>query len=650
MPVLWLDSETRSRCDLTSKGSYNYALDGSTSVLCLSYAFDDEDVTTWVPGTALASRVLDYIAAGGQIRAHNAGFDRLIVTYPLGLKTDLAQWYCTAAQARANGLPGSLEDLGRAVSSDMRKDFRGSQLIRALSIPQADGSFKDDPKLMQEMIEYCEQDVRAMRDISKRLRELSAEELQDYHINERINDRGVLLDVPLARAAMQFSDAETVEIQERVKIVTGGEITTVRSPKMRKWVLERVGEEALKVMTVYKDDVKKFSIDKNVRASLILLAAEQPDEVPADVLEVIQCADDLWASSVAKFKRLAALADEEDHRVRGAFVFNGGVATGRKSSYGAQVHNFTRKSARDPLAVRADILVGNPLVPKHGARVTDVLKGLLRPSLIPAPGNVFVVSDWAGIEARCNPWLSNEPSAERTLDIFREGKDIYIENAKAAGIANPTSDQRQLEKVKLLACGFAGGVGAFAAMGRNYGVYLPEADAKRAVNAWRRLNKWGPLYWSNLEEAYTRAMRNPGREFKAGRVCYLFDGQHLWYALPSGRVLCYPFARLENDGVTYLKAAWKPAQGAAEWPRARLWKGLACENIAQAVANDLLRFAERRLDDIVLDCHDEIVIECPENEAQARLEQVIRVMRQAPAWADGLPLEVEAKIMTRYGK
>jgi hypothetical protein len=73
----------------------------------------------------------------------------------------------------------------------------------------------------------------------------------------------------------------------------------------------------------------------------------------------------------------------------------------------------------------------------------------------------------------------------------------------------------------------------------------------------------------DLESAYTRAMRNKGREFPAGRVVYMYDGQHLWYALPSGRVLCYPFAKLEAEGVSYLKAAWKPAADATEWPRAR---------------------------------------------------------------------------------
>ena len=654
--MLWLDFETRSRCDLKAAGVYNYAQDASTEVLCMSYAFDDDDVKTWLPFVhdehghvkkmPFPEQVKNY---KGVIYAHNAAFERLIFWYVLQVNFDLEQFYCTAAQARANCAPGSLEDVGRFAGASMKKDHRGAQLIRLLSIPQADGTFRQDPTLMAEMIAYCEQDVRAMRSISKALRPLSADELADYHVNERINDRGVLVDVPLCAAAVKFASDELIEIEQIVAEVTEGAITSVRSPKMRQWVIDRVGPQALKLMESYKDGEKKYSIDKTVRANL--LAMENPDEIPPAVAEVIQCADDLWASSVAKFSRLASLADVEDQRVRGAFVFAGGSATGRASSYGAQVHNFTRKCAEFPEDVRTAMVRGHSIVPKFGKRVTDVLKGMLRPALIPAKGKHLVVADWAAIEARANPWLSNCPAGERKLEIFAKGDDVYKVNAGATfGVApeDVTKDQRQIGKVQELACGFAGGVGAFAAMGRAYGVHLPESDAKRMVDAWRRANPWSVPYWQNLEEAYTRAMRNKGHGFSVGRVTYMFDGQHLWYALPSGRVLCYPFAKLEPDGVTYAKAAWKPAADAKEWPRARLWKGLACENITQATANDLLRHSLRQLDDVVLHVHDEIVLETdrPE-EMAARLKEV---MCTPPAWAEGLPLDAEVAIMSRYGK
>ena len=655
MTTLWLDFETRSRCDLRSRGVYNYAQDRSTSVLCMSYAFDDEEVVTWTPDQPFPQRVAEHT---GQIRAHNAAFERLIFWFVLcpdqGIREpSLSQFYCTATQARANCAPGSLEDVGRFSGATMKKDHRGSQLIRLLSIPRADGAFNDDPALLDEMYRYCDQDVRAMRAISQSLRDLSAEELADYHVNERINDRGVRVDLALCNAAVKYASDELVEIQQIVAEVTQGTITSVRSPKMRQWVQDRVGPEALKLMTVHKDGVEKVSIDKNVRANLLTFAAENPDEVPPDVAEVIQCADDLWASSVAKFNRLAALADDEDHRVRGAFVFAGGAATGRASSYGAQVHNFARKCAKEPAETREAMVRGHKIVPQYGRRVTDVLKGMLRPALLASDGNWLAVADWSSIEARVNPWLSGRGDAK--LELFRSGRDVYKVNAMATfrvEFDDVTPDQRQVGKVQELACGFAGGVGAFAAMGRVYGLALPEPEAKRMVDGWRKANTWALPFWQDLEEAYTRAMRHKGHEFTAGRITYLFDGSHLWYALPSGRVLCYPFARLETEGVTYAKASWKPAADAKEWPRARLWKGLACENVTQATANDLLRYSLRMLDaegfEPVLHVHDEIVVET--NDPDLTVEAMKRIMCSTPTWAEGLPLGIEAHTMRRYGK
>jgi len=613
----------------------------------MSYAFDEGEVVTWQPDQPFPESVRDHT---GLIYAHNAAFERLIFWYVLQCNFQLEQFYCTAAQARANCLPGSLEDVGRAISSVMRKDHRGAQLIRALSIPKADGSFNSDPRLMQEMIEYCEADVRAMRAISKAMRPLSDEELADYHTNERINDRGVLLDLPLAQAAIRYAEAEKAEIENLVVELTEGEIASVRSPKMKKWVMDRIKPQALKLMETYKDGELKYSIDKTVRANLLTFAKENPDEIPTHVADVIQCADDLWASSVAKFSRLASLADEDDQRVRGAFVFAGGSATGRASSYGAQVHNFTRKCAAAPDDVRHAMVRGHSIVPGFGKRVTDVLKGMLRPALIPAPGKQFVVADWSAVEARVTAWASADPQAEEVLQVFREGRDIY--KREAAGIYRVPEDsvdkeQRQIGKVAILSLGFGGSIGAFSAMGRNYGVFMAESDSRRIVDAWRRANAWAVRYWAKLEEAYTRALRNPGREFTAGRVTYLFQGQHLWYALPSGRILCYPFARFEGDEITYVKAAWKPAADAKEWPRARLWRGLACENITQAIANDLLRHALRQLPDVVLHVHDEIVLETADPDAPNTLKQV---MCTPPDWAEGLPLNAEVEVMDRYGK
>jgi len=929
--MLWIDFETRSECDLKAAGVYNYCQDASTEVLCMSYAFDDEDVQTWLPSQEFPAAVRHHT---GQIRAHNATFERLIFWYVLQINFKMEQFYCTAAQARSNCAPGSLEDVGRFSGSSMKKDHRGAQLIRLLSVPQANGQFREDAALMAEMVEYCEMDVKAMRAISKAMRPLSDDELMDYHVNERINDRGVLVDVPLCKAAIQFASDELAEIEQIVKEVTKGEITTVRSPKMREWVLARVGEEAKKLMWTGE----KYSIDKTVRANL--LAMEDHDEVPPDVADVIQCADDLWASSVAKFQRLANIADVEDHRVRGAFVFAGGSATGRAASYGAQIHNLPRKCATDPDAVRTAMVRGHSVVPRFGPRITDVLKGMLRPSIMAAPGHVLIAYDWSAIEGRVHPWLSDCPSGESKLDVFRSGMDPYKVNAAATfrvRYDDVSPEQRQVGKVQELACfgsktqvlthngakdivevlptdllwdgvewvphqgvipkglratinvcgtevtpdhlirtgqtwaqaqqlvsskklltqalasgsanlpfwvqselnkalrgcdtqefnaraalnriwsiftifakghqrgamsalknpqdfgvktftsmpmlaqtmaidggcstgyllaktdattlktetirtmaaggfnymnlgaqtkphffgmclrlmdginhgwnligltltkamsrtisglspdattattkgpskkcsntslnlrpvfdilnsgprnrftvltdagalivhncGFLGGVGSFETFGRVYGVKMTMQEAQKAVDGWRRANPWAMQHGQALEGAYMRAMRNPGHECKAGRITYLFDGQNLWYALPSGRVLCYPSAKFDEEGnITYLKAAWKPAADAKEWPRARLWRGLACENVVQATAHDLLRHAMRHVD-AVAHVHDEIVVECPESQAESMAQHVHSVMCTPPSWATGLPLAAEGVTTTRY--
>ena len=206
MTTLWIDFETRSHCDLKAHGVYNYAMDPTTEVLCMCYAFDDEEVRTLVRPTRVD--VAEILVCADQFRAHNAAFERLIITHALGIDHPLEKYYCTAAQARANCMPGSLEDAGRFSGASMRKDHRGAELIRKLCIPKADGTFSEDPKLMQELFDYCAQDVRAMREISKSTRQLSDEELADYHINERINDRGIRVDVKLAQAAVKYAAQE----------------------------------------------------------------------------------------------------------------------------------------------------------------------------------------------------------------------------------------------------------------------------------------------------------------------------------------------------------------------------------------------------------------------------------------------------------
>lgn len=636
--MLFLDFETRSECDLKTRGVYNYAQDPSTKVLCMAYAFDEEDVQIWTPDQPFPERVANHT---GQIFAHNAAFERLIFWYVLCPDYNLPepaleQFYCTAAQARANCAPGSLEDVGRFAGASMKKDHRGAQLVRKCCVPP----FKHTAQDLLDLYDYCAQDVRAMRSISNALRQLSDEELADYHVSERINDRGILVDVPLARAAQQYAAQEVVDLQASIVEITNGAVPTIRSPRMREWVYANVDDDARAVMT---DDEGKVTINKSTRAALLRL-----DTLRLDVREVIEAADDLWSSSVAKFMRMAALADDEDHRVRGAFVFAGGSATGRFASYGLQLHNLTRVSAKDPETLRHAIIRGHKL--ESGAART--LKTMLRPSIMAAPGRVLINYDWSAIEARVLPWLSGQ--GQEVLAAFERGEDQYVATArKMFNITEVSPDQRQQAKVAVLACGFAGGAGALQNMAKAYGLPMPDAEAKRLVNLWRSANIWAVHFWQQLDRAAMNAVRHPETPINAGRASYLSYGGHLWYSLPSGRVLCYPNAKFDDEGnITYSKAAWKPAADATEWPRAKLWPGLMAENLTQATAADVLRHALRRLDaeglEVIMTVHDEIVVECDAADAERVSARVHQIMCEAPDWAQDLPLAAEGGIYQRY--
>lgn len=197
------------------------------------------------------------------------------------------------------------------------------------------------------------------------------------------------------------------------------------------------------------------------------------------------------------------------------------------------------------------------LVPTFGRRVNDVLRGMLRPSLCAEKGKVLIAADWSAIEGRVNPWLSNR--GYNKLMMFVDGVDVYKANAAATFRViydSVTKEGRQIGKVQELACGFGGGLGAFAAMCKIYGLQMRESRARELVKAWRASNQWAVFFWQELESAYMSAVRNQGEIFTAGKISYLFDGLHLWYSLPSGRVLCYPFARFEENGaLTYAKAS-----------------------------------------------------------------------------------------------
>ena len=654
--MIHIDIETRSEVDLLRHGVYQYAMDPSTQLLCLCWAVDDGPVQSWVPGTRpFPAELALAIESGEQLWAHNAQFERLLFEYVICNDYDcsapkLEQWRCTATLARAHALPGSLENCARALRLRHQKDKRGSELIQLMSVPP----FVHTPELLAEMVSYCEQDVRVEREIHSRLPEVPEGVWAGYWCSERINDRGILVDTEIARAAVPLASEEQLGINDELVALTGGDVAKPRSPKLTQWVYDRLPVEYREIM---QDESKKsgLSLDGS-RVQELLELEMRVNERCAELLRVIELKSLASKSSVAKFQALLDLADPEDNRVRGAFLYLGASQTGRWSSKGLQVHNLPRASVKGESfdQLKAQLVEG-----RLRTAVMSALSSLLRPSILAADGKVLVSVDWSAIEARALPWVTADERAEQVLDVFRRGDDIYLVTAATMG---PQYD-RQIGKVATLSLGYGGAVGAFQSMARAYRVSVADSVAATVVADWRRANPWATAFWNDLEMAMAAAMSAPHQEVPVGRVTYRYDGEHLFCTLPSGRSLMYPWLVREVEetrwgprmSYTCIKSSRVAAQG-APWPRMRLWGGLLAENITQAVCADLLvdlllwLDAERPEWPVVMHVHDQVVCEVPAAEASECLADLERSMAVAPWWANDLPLDAEGWVGQRFRK
>ncbi len=664
--MLHIDFETRSRIDLLSMGIYRYAAHKSTEIICMGWAIGDEPAQLWLPHEPFPDRIRKHISAGGEIYAHNAQFERLIWRYkmPMELQPTLRQWRCTAFIARANNLPGDLEGCARALQVSHQKNMRGKSLIQQLCIPRSDGSFCRTPELLQEMYDYCLQDVRVERAILRRMRNPDAPEWEDYAISEQINDRGVKIDRPFAEIAADFAKEEAEELRAKVEKVTAGAVTKARGEGLKAWVYENIPAE----LRFHMEKGEKVVLDRAARQRLL---AEEG--IPLDVRTALEASDEVSNSSVSKYMAMLLRADPADDRVRGAFIPNGASASGRFSSRGLQLHNFPRDGFDDPQWVRDEIIEAwdESSYPAIEEPIMAILAKMLRPTLIPAQGHKFLVADWSAIEGRIAPWLEGSPLGEAKLDLYRDGLDVYsVGYASMNGIKpeDVTAEQRQIGKVAELALQYQGGHRAFQSMASNFGLRIRDDEATRIKEQWRAVNPWAERLWRLTESAAWNAIENPGTPYAAGRVRYvcvtkaITGDKTLFCILPDERILTYPDVRVGIEEspygdrwvMTYLRSAFRPKVGEPGWPRSTLYGGLLTENITQGTAASVLRWALRRIThDIatpVAHVHDEIVLEVPDDDVTEVADQFARIMNSRPTWAGDLPIYAEVEIKSRYGK
>lgn len=719
MPKLcFADSETRSLLDVTQVGAYKYANHPSTEALIWAYAFDDEPVRIWSPPWAWGNHyghkpdpypeaLLDHISSGGYFIAWNAFFDRWIWNAVMVPKYGwpelrIEQVLCAQAQAEGNNLPGQLGAAAEALRVQHKKDPKGKQLINLLSTGTReswDSIANETAEKMGRFRSYGTGDVDAMRDVWRMCRPLTMVEWREYQASEKVNDRGIGADVEFARAAMNYANAEFDDINGQLAELCGNWIpdqdpqfevfapdirmTVTNHVRKARWLHEQLApDEELQelVKRPEREEGKpRYSCDRSTREAVLEMISQSEH---SELFEehhydrIVQFIELIEAGNSAAVRKFTAIVNQEvDGRIRGQYSFNGAGQTGRFSSRGIQIHNIIRAIVEEGNPDRAldamdDILAGMApadLTEKYGYPVSRLLARLIRPTLIAAEGNELVWADYDQIEARCLPWLAMSRGAEAVLEVFRSGVDNYKITAGSILRKPPdevTKDERQAYgKVPTLALGFGGSVGAFTAMGRNYGVSLPPHRVREVVDQWRAANGWCVAFWHELWEAAIAAFNHPGTWYHAGRVKYCFLPQLMYgtlvCALPDGRWLVYPQFKRErveyedpDTGERWQKTVTSFVRGFGSGAaRVELWYGTLAENITQATAASFLRRAITYLSDIcVLHTHDELGVEVKRAHVPTAIERVREAMLFEEDWHKGLPLSVSVEHGPYYTK
>lgn len=661
--VLHLDWETRSACDLKARGLSVYAADPTTDVWLASYAFDDDEVKTWFPGQRLEDRLIHHIQSRLPVWAHNAPFEVAICNHVARIKhkwpgLDPSQMVCTMAMAYAMGLPGALEKAAAAVGIKNQKDMAGHRLMIQMASPREvrpDGHhivWWDDSEKVQRLAVYGRQDVEVERELGKRLAQLSNNEKKVWLLDQRINQRGIHVDVKSIKLAEEIAEKEKVRLDAEMQKITEGRVSSCAAIGQIKDFLE---SNLVVVDGVAKNDVSE------------LLSQEG---LPVNCRTVLQLRKEAAKSSTKKLSAMRLRASS-DNRVRGAHQYHG-ASTGRFAGRGIQIQNFPRgvygrndvKNIFDSLP---NVQCGDYLNLTYGSPLS-VLSKVLRSFITSSPQCILRWVDFSSIEARVIAWLAGE---ETLLRIFREGGDPYIHAAsRIYGIDQKqvTKAQRQIGKVAVLALGYQGGKGAFQTMAKGYGVEVPDKEADSIKKAWRESHPNIVKYWYNLERGAIAAIRSKGEVITVGGVSagrsvkYKKSGSFLWCQLPSERVICYPYPRVEpmtfkhpdtgvsttKDGILYKGEDSKTGK----WVDMKAYGGLLAENITQAVARDLLVEAMFRLEragyPVVFHVHDEICVETQKNFGS--LQEVERIAEIVPEWAKDLPIEAEGDEGDRYCK
>ena len=646
--ILSIDLESFSDVDLAKCGVYRY-VEGDFHILLFAYAFDDEEakIVDLACGDQLPQEVVDAIFDDSIIKAAwNAQFERTCLSKYFNKRLSPDSWQCSMVWAASLSLPLKLKTAAEVLKTGEQKDDAGERLIKYFSVPcrptkSNGGRTRNLPQHAPEnwtrFKEYCCQDVRTERAIRKRLERfpLPDSEWDHYHMDQRINDRGVMIDRYLVTQAITCDLMLSEEMTKRAYELTGLENPNSVS-QLKGWLEER----GISVDTLGKKDVAAMITDLDKHS------------VDGEALEMMKLRLQMAKSSVKKYQA-AERCICDDGRARGLFQFSGAVRTQRWSGRLIQLQNLPQNHIASLDEARELVKLGcfNMVESIYG-NTPDILSQLIRTMLIPKPGCEFIIADFSAIEARVLAWLAGE---EWVLDSFRRGEDLYCATASQMfGVPvekhGRNAELRQKGKISVLACGYSGSVGALISMGA-LDMGLKENELQDIIDSWRIANPHIVQFWYAVEKAAVDTIKDH-QERTVGKIGFQYYANTLWIVLPSGRKLAYIKPKLQPNRFGRMAVTFEGLNAGNKWVRSETYSGRLVENITQSTARDLLAEAMMRMElaglEIVAHVHDEVIIESPVG--SVTVEEVCSIMNENPAWAEGLPLSSAGYVGEKFYK
>lgn len=629
---------------------YRYVEDPEFEILLFGYSVDEGpvQVVDMAMGDRIPDEVLQAIASDDVIKwAFNATFERICLsTYIRKLRPDLFRrpyldpksWRCSMIWCAYLGLPLSLKNAGAVLGLDKQKMEEGKDLIRFFCMPcratkANEGRTRNyafhAPGKWETFKQYNKRDVEVEMAIQKKLARYPVPDSvwEEYQIDQEINDRGIAIDLDLARHAMEMDAESRAEMTEDLR-----SLTRLENPNS---VAQLKGWLQLKGIEV-------DTLGKKMVAELLKTAT-------GNLRDVLVLRTKLSKSSVKKYQAMADTACR-DGRARGMFQFYGANRSGRWAGRHIQLQNLPQNHMPDLEAARNLVKAGNyEAVKLLYDSPPDVLSELIRTAFVPRPGWKFVVSDFSAIEARVLSFLAGE--SWRT-EVFVNNGDIYCAAAsKMFGVPVEKHGRnaylRQKGKIAELALGYGGSCGALRSMGA-LDMGVKEEELQPLVDSWREANPRIVEFWWKVDRAVKEAIKKriPTRVNGISFVC---RSGMLFITLPSGRMLSYVkpglgINQFGGESITYYGVG--PAK---KWERIESYGPKFVENITQAISRDILCFAMRSLrrQFICGHVHDELIIECP---PETKVEDICGIMGRTPPWIQGLVLRADGYETPFYKK